>query len=93
VTTDALPPGYWDVERALTSARVELGLDKYSDDWRHECEARVVAGMETHAIRRAYLEKVAYHRGMVEMVRLRDAAWELMREPAEMSEGRQWLTE
>jgi hypothetical protein len=43
--------------------------------------------METHEIRRAYLEKVAYHRGTAEMVRLRNAAWELMREPPEMSEG------
>jgi hypothetical protein len=93
VSTDAPPPGYWDVERALNEARAELGLDTYSDDWRAQCEARVVANMETHEIRRAYLEKVAYHRGTEAMVRLRNAAWELMREPPELSEGRQWLTE
>ena len=86
MSTDALPQGYWDVERALTSARVEQGLDTYSEDWRHECEARVVAGMDTHELRRAYLEKVAYHRGTAEMVRLRNAAWALMTEPPELSE-------
>jgi len=86
VSTDALPSGYWDVERALTEARAELGIDTYSDEWRAQCEARVVAGMDTHEQRRAYLEKVAYHRGQVAMVRLRNAAWELMREPPGMSE-------
>jgi hypothetical protein len=86
VSTDALPYGYAAVEQALAEVRAEQGIDTYSDDWRGQCEARVVAGMETHELRRAYLEKVAYHRGVVEMVRLRNAAWELMREPPEMSE-------
>jgi hypothetical protein len=87
MSANTLPAGYAAVEQALAEVRAELGIDTYSDDWRGQCEARVVAGMETHEQRRAYLEKVAYHRGVAEMVRLRNAAWELMREPPELSEG------
>ena len=87
MSADPLPSGYAAVEQALAEVRAEQGLDTYSNDWRRLCEARVVAGMESHELRRAYLEQVAYHRGTAEMVRLRNAAWELMREPPGMSEA------
>ncbi len=49
MSTDAPPPGYAYavVEQALAEVRIEQGLDTYSDEWRHECEVRVIANMET----------------------------------------------
>lgn len=47
-------------------------VDSASEEWRHECEARMVADRPTLLERRAYLEEVERRRGKAEADRLRE---------------------
>ena len=47
----------------------------YTEDFRHECEARYVAALPSNDRRAEYLDKVHDARGDVEYFRLRSAAW------------------
>lgn len=57
-------------------------VDRSSEEWRHECEARAIAYLPTLAERRAQLELVEKRRGKPEADRLRDTMrqiWEKRR--------------
>lgn len=53
--------------------------DTHSEQYRHECEARLVANMPTDADRKRYLEGVAKRRGERAAERLRLGVWEMLR--------------
>ena len=52
----------------------------YTREFRHECEVREVAGMESNQARRDYLALVEKKRGLNAATRLREGAWKLMNE-------------
>lgn len=52
-------------------------VDSASEEWRHECEARMVADRPTLVERRAYLEEVERRRGKAEADRLRATMGEI----------------
>lgn len=59
-------------------------VDSASEDWRHECEARMVAGRRTLDERREYLDAVERRRGKASADRLRDTMrqlWEARKPP------------
>ena len=47
-------------------------VDSWSEDWRHECEARHIANLPTLQQRREYLEVIERKRGGAECKRLKD---------------------
>ena len=65
----------------------QLPLDSSAEEWRAACEARVVRNMRSHKERRAYLDKVTYHRGSAAAEALRKAAWALFDEGEDMPEA------
>jgi hypothetical protein len=52
-------------------------VENDSEEWRHECEARMVADRPTLLERRAYLEAVERKRGKAEADRLRATMGEI----------------
>lgn len=46
-------------------------VSDYSEDWRHECEARAIAALQTLEQRRAWLELIEKRRGKPAADRLR----------------------
>ena len=53
-------------------------LPTWTDDWRHSCEVRQLAGLSTNEERKVRLAGIAERRGQAAADRLRMDVWQLM---------------